>query len=111
MSDLKRPIHVYASDEVQIPRGRPRVRGVNPWSHYEGSSDGKTRPRCRAPGCTNHLRKSQVVACSAACLRKLKIEAAILMEGCEHDEKVADAEALQRHDRGDEGPAHRSPAA
>jgi len=101
MNDLIRPVTVRVSDEIRVHgrNGRPRTRGINPWSHYAGSEDGKSRPRCKAPGCDKFLRVTQVATCSDECRRKLRLHATILLESCEHDEKTADAETLERTGR------------
>jgi hypothetical protein len=51
-------------------RGRRRVRGVLPFSHYEGSGDGH-RPYCKARGCKTPLHRGQHAACSEECLRAI----------------------------------------
>lgn len=80
---------------TSVPRGpgRPRVRGVRAYSHYEGSREGE-RPRCKAVGCTNNLKRGQVVACSPDCLRRIETMATVLLEGVEHDRKTSALAAL-----------------
>ncbi len=76
--------------------GRPRSRGVLPFSHYEGSTQGNKRPRCKARGCDQYLKRHQVVACSEDCLTKVEIEATVTLEGVERDKQTSAIAAVVR---------------
>lgn len=68
-----------------------RRRGIFPWTHYAGATDGKSRPRCRAKGCQKFLTTDQAVACSEKCLRQLALDHKLTGELIEHDlRKIAD---------------------
>lgn len=73
--------------KLKRPRGRPRKRGVRPYSHYAGSFEGE-RPKCKAPGCRNWLKADQHATCSKGCHKKLGVKLRKLIEAWNEDEKA-----------------------
>lgn len=72
--------------DVQRPRGRPPLHKHFPYENFKSfdPKNPRRRPRCRARGCNNFLRKDQRFACSDACRAEVIIAAKtvlLLMEG------------------------------
>lgn len=67
---------------VPAKQRRYRIPRLKPFSHYEGSLDGK-RQHCK--GCKKMLKKADHATCSEACRNKVQLELTALQKQLDKD--------------------------
>jgi hypothetical protein len=73
-----------AAERKPVPQ--QRIVRAGRWSHYAGWNALRGgRPRCRAPGCSNYLRRDQPFACSIGCVAMVKEELAQLQAAVQQE--------------------------
>ena len=61
-------ITLTEANEVKLPRRKTQsLHKTRRFDQYAGSTDGTSRPRCRARGCQNYLKVDQPIVCCDKC--------------------------------------------